>query len=212
MSALVAKSPTYFEATKQNHLFWFNGYVTREDREKLHGHKGSVIWFTGLSASGKSTLAHLVEKKLHRANFSTYVLDGDNVRHGLCSDLAFSPEDRAENIRRIGEMIKLFVDAGIIVLAAFISPYRKDRQKVRSMFSKGQVLEIYVDCPVDICATRDCKGIYQKAKAGIIKDFTGVSATYEAPRNPDLIIKSNKESPLKAADRVIELMYQRESI
>lgn len=196
----------------KNNLTWFDGYITRKDREKLHGHKGAVIWFTGLSASGKSTIAHLVEKELHLRGCSTYVLDGDNVRHGLCSDLSFSPKDRTENIRRIGEMVKLFVDAGIIVLAAFISPYRKDRQKVRSLLSKDQFLEIYVECPLEVCASRDKKGLYEKAKRGIIKEFTGISAPYEPPENPDLVIQSGKEDALNAAKRVIELIEKRELI
>jgi adenylylsulfate kinase len=200
------------EAAKKNNVTWFNGYVSREDREKAHGHKGAVIWFTGLSASGKSTIAHIVEKQLHKRGCSTYVLDGDNVRHGLCADLTFCQEDRAENIRRIGEMVKLFVDAGIIVLTAFISPYRQDRQQVRSLLSDGQFLEIHVDCPPEICATRDQKGIYQKAKAGIIKEFTGISAPYEPPENPELVIQSHEEDAKKAAKRVINLIAKSQII
>jgi len=199
-------------AKNKRNVSWFDGYVSLEDREKLHGHKGAVIWFTGLSASGKSTIAHLVEKKLHRRGCSTYVLDGDNVRHGLCSDLTFSPEDRAENIRRIGEMVKLFVDAGIIVLTAFISPYRKDRQKVRSLFLDGQFLEIYVDCPPEVCATRDRKGIYSKAREGVIEDFTGISAPYEPPESPELVIRSYKEGASEAAARVVKSIEQRQII
>ncbi len=194
------------EAAKKNNVTWFNGYVNREDREKGHGHKGAVIWFTGLSASGKSTIAHIVEKQLHQRGCSTYVLDGDNVRHGLCADLTFCPEDRAENIRRIGEMVRLFVDAGIIVLTAFISPYRQDRQQVRSLLSDGQFLEIHVDCPPEVCATRDQKGIYQKAQAGIIKEFTGISAPYESPENPELVIQSHEEDAKAAAKKVVELI------
>ena len=194
------------EAAKKNNVTWFNGYVNREDREKAHGHKGAVIWFTGLSASGKSTIAHIVEKQLHEKGCSTYVLDGDNVRHGLCADLTFCQEDRAENIRRIGEMVKLFVDAGIIVLTAFISPYRQDRQQVRSLLSDGQFLEIHVDCPPEVCATRDQKGIYQKAQAGIIKEFTGISAPYEPPENPELVIQSHEEDAKAAAKKVVELI------
>ena len=194
------------EAAKKNNVTWFNGYVSREDREKAHDHKGAVIWFTGLSASGKSTNAHIVEKQLHKRGFSTYVLDGDKVRHGLCADLTFCQEDRAENIRRIGEMVRLFVDAGIIVLTAFISPYRQDRQQVRSLLSDGQFLEIHVDCPAEICATRDQKGIYQKAQAGIIKEFTGISAPYESPENPELVIQSHEEDAKAAAKKVVELI------
>ena len=200
------------EAAKKNNVTWFNGYVNREDREKAHGHKGAVIWFTGLSASGKSTIAHIVEKQLHQRGCSTYVLDGDNVRHGLCADLTFCPEDRAENIRRIGEMVRLFVDAGIIVLTAFISPYRQDRQQVRSLLSDGQFLEIHVDCPPEVCATRDQKGIYQKAQAGIIKEFTGISAPYEPPENPELIIQSHEEDAKAAAKKVVDLIEKCEII
>ena len=200
------------EAARKNNVTWFNGYVNREDREKAHGHKGAVIWFTGLSASGKSTIAHIVEKQLHKRGCSTYVLDGDNVRHGLCADLTFCPEDRVENIRRIGEMVKLFVDAGIIVLTAFISPYRQDRQQVRSLLSDGQFLEIHVDCPPEICATRDEKGIYQKAQAGIIKEFTGISAPYEPPENPELVIQSHEEDAKAAAKKVVELIEECEIV
>ena len=194
--------------SNNNNVTWFNGYVSREDREKLHGHKGALVWFTGLSASGKSTIAHLVEKELHRRGCSTYVFDGDNVRHGLCSDLTFRREDREENIRRIGEMVKLFVDAGMIVLTAFISPYRKDRRKVRSLLKDGQFLEVYVECPSEVCAVRDQKGIYAKAKAGVIKEFTGISAPYEVPENPDLVIRSYEEDAYAAAERVIKLIEQ----
>ncbi len=197
---------------KKNNVTWFNGCVRREDREKLHDHKGAVIWFTGLSASGKSTIAHLVEKELHNKGCSTYTLDGDNVRHGLCADLAFSSEDRVENIRRIGEIVKLFVDTGIIVLAAFISPYRKDRRKLRSLFHDGQFLEIYVECPPEICSRRDQKGLYAKARAGIIKEFTGISAPYEFPENPSLTISSHKQNPKEAVDKVMRLIQQQHII
>jgi len=197
---------------KRNNIYWFNGYVSRKDRERLHGHKGAVIWFTGLSASGKSTIAHILEKKLHKKDCSTYLLDGDNVRHGLCADLAFGPEDRAENIRRIGEMVKLFVDAGIIVLTAFISPYREDRQRVRQLLSDGQFIEIYVNCPLEICAGRDQKGIYQKAKDGIIKEFTGISSPYEPPKNPELVVQSDKEGPRAAAAQILKLIKEHKII
>lgn len=198
------------DIAEKNNVVWFNGYVSREDREKLHGHKGAVIWFTGLPASGKSTIVHLVEKELHRRGCSTYVLDGDNVRHGLCSDLGFLPEDRAENIRRIGEMVKLFVKAGIVVLAAFISPFRKDREGVRSLLSDTQFVEVYVKCPVEVCAQRDQKGIYERAKAGIIKNFTGISAPYEPPDHPEIAIHSDKESAIEASEKVLK--YVRELI
>jgi len=200
-----------FDAAKNNNVTFFNGYVSCKDREKLHGHKGAVVWFTGLSASGKSTVAHLVEKELHLRGCFVYVLDGDNVRHGLCSDLTFSPEDRKENIRRIGEMVKLFVEAGIIVLTAFISPFRQDRQKVRSLLSDGRFLEVYMDCPIEVCAVRDQKGVYEKAGAGIIKEFTGISSPYEPPETPELLIDSSKTDDSEAARRVIKLIEQKKS-
>jgi len=183
-----------------------NGLVTREDREQLHKHKGVVIWFTGLSASGKSTISHMVEKKLHAMGCSTYVFDGDNVRHGLCGDLGFNEKDRKENIRRIGEMVHLFVDAGIIALTAFISPFRQDRQNVRSIVGPDRFIEVFVDCPLEECIRRDPKGIYAKALKGEIKDFTGVSSPYEPPENPSVVIKADKEGFLEAAERVVGLL------
>ena len=196
----------------KNNVTWFNGHLTREDREKLHGHKGVVIWFTGLSASGKSTIARYLEKQLYNLGCSTYVFDGDNVRHGLCGDLGFSPEDREENIRRIGEMVNLYVDAGIIGIAAFISPYRKDRESIRELVGKDRFMEIYIECPVDVCAARDQKGIYEKARAGVIKEFTGISAPYEPPETPDLIIRSHKEDAMAASQRVLDLIKERQII
>jgi adenylylsulfate kinase len=190
----------------KNNLTWYNGYLTREDRERLHGHKGAVVWFTGLSASGKSTIARHLEKMLYTMGCSTYVFDGDNVRHGLCRDLGFSAEDREENIRRIGEMVNLYADAGIIAIAAFISPYRKDRMSIRDLVGKDRFMEIYVECPVDVCAVRDEKGIYAKARAGIIKEFTGISAPYEPPKDPDLVIHSHEEDPMTSARQVLDLI------
>ena len=204
----MAKQDSSTPANKTNNITWFNGLVSKEDRETLHGHKGAVIWFTGLSASGKSTIAHQLEKLLFDVNCSTYSFDGDNVRHGLCSDLDFSADDRVENIRRIGEMARLFVDAGIIAITAFISPYRKDRDKIRDLVGKSRFYEIYVDCPIEVCAARDKKGIYKKAKAGIIKNFTGISAPYEAPENPDMIIHSDKTDAKVAAEQVLILLRE----
>jgi adenylylsulfate kinase len=195
-----------------NHVTWFDGYVNKEDREQLHGHKGATIWFTGLSASGKSTIAHHLEKLLHDMNCSTYVFDGDNVRHGLCGDLGFSENDRAENIRRIGEMVMLFVDAGIIAITAFISPYRKDRRKIRELVGKDRFFEIHVDCPIEVCAERDQKGIYEKARAGIIKEFTGISAPYEPPKQPTLVIKSDSIEAVEAAKKVLNILRNKEII
>jgi adenylylsulfate kinase len=192
-----------------NNVTWFNGSVSRKDREHLHGHRGFLIWLTGLSASGKSTIAHLVEKELHKMGCSTYVLDGDNVRHGLCADLRFSHKDRTENIRRIGEMVKLFVDAGTIVLTAFISPFKEDRERIRSLFSDGDFIEVYTCCSIDVCASRDTKGIYKKAKAGKIKDFTGISSPYEEPENPEIVVHTDELSTLEASSKI--LTYLRES-
>jgi len=193
---------------KATNIHWYQGEVTRLSREKLHGHKGATIWFTGLSASGKSTVAHNLERLLYDRGVSTYVFDGDNVRYGLCSDLGFSAEDRGENIRRIGEMVKLFVDAGIIAITAFISPYRQDRERVRSLLTDGQFVEVYMECPVQVCEKRDRKGIYAKAKAGVIKEFTGISAPYEPPKNPELVIQSDKEDSMKSAERILSLLKQ----
>ena len=204
----MTKQDSSTPVNKTNNITWFNGLVSKEDRETLHGHKGAVIWFTGLSASGKSTIAHQLEKLLFNVNCSTYSFDGDNVRHGLCSDLGFSADDRAENIRRIGEMARLFVDAGIIAITAFISPYRKDRDKIRDLVGKSRFYEIYVDCPIEVCAARDKKGIYKKAKAGIIKNFTGISAPYEAPENPDMVIHSDKTDAKAAAEQVLILLRE----
>ncbi|NCC84655.1 MAG: adenylyl-sulfate kinase [Clostridia bacterium] len=178
--------------------------VTRADREHLHGHKSLVLWFTGLSGSGKSTIAHQVEKRLHEQGLSTYVFDGDNVRQGLCGDLSFSPEARAENIRRIGEMVKLFLDAGILCLTAFISPMQADRERVRQIVGKEHFSEVYVRCPLEICEERDVKGLYKLARAGKIKNYTGVSAPYEAPNTPDLILETAKCSIEECVQQVLE--------
>ncbi|PXF54148.1 MAG: adenylyl-sulfate kinase [Deltaproteobacteria bacterium] len=195
-----------YSVAKKNNITWFEGYISRENREELHGHKGAVIWFTGLSASGKSTIAHHLERMLFDIDCSTYVFDGDNVRHGLCSDLGFSEEHRTENIRRIGEMVKLFIDAGIIAITAFISPFRKDREKVRDLVGREKFIEVYVKCPLHVCATRDLKGIYKKAKQGIIQNFTGISAPYEPPENPDLVIQSDEIEATIAANQVVDLI------
>ena len=200
------------KSPNSDNVIWFDGYVSKEDREELHGHKGAAIWFTGLSASGKSTIAHHLEKLLYEMNCSTYVFDGDNVRHGLCGDLGFSADDRAENIRRIGEMVRLFVEAGIIAITAFISPYRKDRRKIRDLVGKDRFFEILVDCPIEVCAERDEKGIYEKAKAGIIKDFTGISAPYEKPEDPDMVIQSDKVDATKAAEQVLHVLQDKKIV
>jgi adenylylsulfate kinase len=195
-----------YSIAKKNNITWFESYIARENRENLHGHKGAVVWFTGLSASGKSTIAHHLERMLFDMNCSTYVFDGDNVRHGLCSDLGFSEEHRTENIRRIGEMVKLFIDAGIIAITAFISPFRKDREKVRDLVGKEKFIEVYAKCPLHVCAKRDFKGIYKKARQGIIQDFTGISAPYEPPESPDLVIQSDETEATIAANQVVDLI------
>lgn len=194
---------------KKNHVVWHDVYVTREDRNRLNNHNSGLLWFTGLSASGKSTIAHSVEKKLFERGFRTYVLDGDNVRHGINNNLGFSREDRKENLRRIAEVSMLFVDAGILVLAAFISPYKEDREYIRKRFEGDNFLEIYVKCSIEECEKRDPKGQYKKARAGIIKNYTGVSAPYEEPENPDLILDTEKKSLEECVDMVIDLLTKR---
>jgi len=187
-------------------IFWCEGKVKREDRERLLGQKGVVIWFTGLSGSGKSTLAYAVEEKLHKMGYLTYVLDGDNIRHGLNSDLGFSPEDREENIRRVGEVAKLFADAGVIVMTAFISPYRKDRRRARRLMDEGRFVEVYCKCNVEVCEKRDPKGLYKKAKAGEIDAFTGVSAPYEEPEKPEIVVETDKQSVEECVEKIIKYL------
>lgn len=194
------------ETSNPNNLTWFKGYVCRQQREKRHGHQGAVIWFTGLSASGKSTLAHILEKELHDRGCSTYVLDGDNIRYGLCKDLGFCDTDRKENMRRVGELVKLFVEAGIIVITAFISPYRKDREAVRNLFQRKEFLEIYLECPIAVCAQRDQKGLYERAMRSEISEFTGVSAPYEPPEHPDLRICTDRTGAMQAARQIVRLI------
>jgi adenylylsulfate kinase len=173
-----------------NHIYPFQTKVSVEQRASLLHQKPCLLWFTGLSGSGKSTLAVQLEAVLHQQGFKTYLLDGDNVRTGLNRDLTFGDAAREENIRRIGEVAKLMVDAGLVVIASFISPFHKDREKVKGLVGTANYVEIFVDCPVSVCEARDVKGLYKKARAGEIKEFTGISSPYEAPQNPDLIIKS----------------------
>jgi adenylylsulfate kinase len=177
-----------------NNLVKHQYNVTRTDREAKNGHRGAVIWLTGLSGSGKSTLAHGLEESLHSQGYRTYVLDGDNVRHGLCNDLGFTHEARSENIRRVGEVARLFIDAGFIVITAFISPFREDRDDVRKGFNSNDFIEVYCDSPIDVCESRDVKGIYKKARKGEILEFTGISSPYEIPVKPDLIINTSHTS------------------
>jgi adenylylsulfate kinase len=195
-----------------NHISWHNGYVSKHDRNILNNHKSGLIWFTGLPSSGKSTIAHLLEKELFSQGIRTYVLDGDNVRHGLNSNLGFNREDRRENLRRIVELSKLMMDAGLIVLAAFVSPYKKDREYVRSRFNDDNFLEIYVKCSIEECERRDPKGNYKKARAGIIKDYTGISSPYEKPENPDLLIDTEILSIESSVHKVLDLLSKKNFI
>jgi len=188
---------------------WHHATVTRARRETQNGHRGSIIWFTGLSGSGKSTLAHSVEEALYQLGCHTFVLDGDNVRHGLCGDLGFSSTDRIENIRRIGEVAKLFMEAGVIVLTAFISPFREDRERVRGMVEHGDFIEIFCDSSIEVCESRDVKGLYQKARAGQISEFTGISSPYEIPQNPELVIQTGVDKLDVCTQRVIDMLIQR---
>lgn len=188
---------------KATNVTWHEHAVSKEDRCKLNGHKGAVLWFTGLSACGKSTIANVVDHKLHQRGKHTFVLDGDNIRMGLNKNLGFSAEDRTENIRRIGEVAKLFASAGTIALTAFISPYRADRNKVRDIMPPGEFIEIFVNASLETCEKRDPKGLYKKARAGEIKNFTGISDPYEAPEKPELVLDSDSKSIDQLADEVI---------
>ncbi len=172
--------------SKSPHVVRHRAAVSRPRRETLNGHMSVNLWFTGLSGSGKSTLAHAVEERLHLMGCRTYVFDGDNVRHGICGDLGFSLEDRSENMRRIAEMVNLFLDSGVISLTAFISPLQADRERVKKIIGSENIIEVYCNCPLEICEERDVKGLYKKARAGEIKNYTGISSPYEAPKNPDI--------------------------
>ncbi|MCX7105100.1 MAG: adenylyl-sulfate kinase [Methylococcales bacterium] len=195
-------------ATNSINTVWHKSGITRGDREKLHKHKSVVLWFTGLSGSGKSTLAHAIEERLYKNGISTYVLDGDNVRHGLCSDLSFTDSDRVENIRRISELAKLLTDAGIITLTAFISPFKIDRDEARKRMPHGDFLEIYCQCPIEICEQRDVKGLYKKARAGEIPFFTGIDSPYEAPVGPELVINTSDLSLEDSVQEVLNLLMR----
>ena len=194
---------------KSSNTVWHHATISREDRENMHQHKSAVLWFTGLSGSGKSTLAHAVEEKLHSMGVSTFVLDGDNVRHGLCSDLGFSDQDRVENIRRVAEVAKLFSEAGVVTLTAFISPFREDRNAARKLMPHGDFLEIYCQCPLEICEQRDVKGLYKKARAGEIPFFTGIDSPYEAPEKPELAVETGAMPLAECVEKVIMLMKER---
>lgn len=191
------------EDDKSRNIFRHESNVTRGEREERNQHRGLTLWFTGLSGSGKSTVSVALEEKLHELGCHTYLLDGDNVRTGMNRDLGFSPEDRIENIRRIGEMARLFRDAGVINLTAFISPYRQDRQMARALSSNGDFVEVFVDCALDVCEQRDPKGLYKKARDGAIPNFTGISAPYEAPENPEIHIHTDKQAVAESVEQIL---------
>lgn len=193
---------------KATNVTWHAHRVKREERESLLKQKGVVLWFTGLSGSGKSTIANEVAYKLHSMGHISYVLDGDNVRHGLNKDLRFSPEDRNENIRRISEVANLFADAGIITITAFISPYRKYRNFCRELVGEGRFIEIYAKASIETCEKRDTKGLYKKAKAGEIKDFTGINAPYEEPEKPELVVDTDKETVEESTEKVLKKLKE----
>lgn len=194
---------------KSSNTVWHEVKVTRDARERRNGHKGVVIWFTGLSGSGKSTIAHALEEKLFGLGCHTYVFDGDNVRHGLCKDLGFSKEDRTENIRRIGEMVKLFVDAGTISLTAFISPFSEDRRSVAELVGDDRFVEVYCECPIEVCEARDVKQLYQRARRGEIPEFTGISSPYEVPLSPTVRVDTSRESVVECVKKVVATLRER---
>jgi adenylylsulfate kinase len=194
---------------KATNIVWHQGAVTRADREQMNGHKGCTVWLTGLSGSGKSTIAVDLEKRLWERGVRAYILDGDNIRHGLNKNLGFSPGDRTENIRRIGEVAKLFTEAGVVALTAFISPYRADRDQVRALMQPGDFVEVHVECPIEVCEQRDVKGLYKKARAGEIKEFTGVSAPYEAPLRPELTIATSDQSVEESSRQILDYLESR---
>ncbi len=194
---------------KSQNIRWQHRALTKHDHRLRNGHPSFVLWFTGLSGAGKSTISLQVEKELFDRGWHTYLLDGDNIRHGLNRDLGFSAEDRRENIRRIGEVARLFVDAGVLVLAAFISPFRRDREAVRALFEPGEFVEVYVKCDLGTCEARDPKGLYRKARAGEIPEFTGISSPYEEPLNPEIVLDTGRQSVEESVRRVVEFAEAR---
>jgi len=192
-----------------NNIVWHHATVNRHRRNQQNNHNSVVLWFTGLSGSGKSTLAHALEEQLYRQGCRTFVLDGDNIRHGLSSNLGFSVVDRKENIRRIGETAKLMMEAGIITLTAFISPYRKDRESVRNLMPHGDFIEIYCKATLKTCETRDVKGLYKKARAGEIKNYTGIDSPYEEPENPEILLNTDIQSINESVENIMRLLSQR---
>jgi len=190
-------------------IVWHEHKLSKSDRAKIKHQKPTILWFTGLSGSGKSTIANAVEERLYERGIHTYLLDGDNIRSGLNSDLGFGDSDRVENIRRIAEVSKLFLDAGLIVLTAFISPHKSQRDRVRSMVEEGEFIEIFIDTPIEICAKRDPKGLYKRAKRGEIKNFTGIDSIYEAPKNPEIRIDTTQYSIEESADIIVNYLKER---
>ncbi|WP_138416164.1 adenylyl-sulfate kinase [Aquibacillus sediminis] len=192
--------------SKSTNIVWHDSKVTKQDRQEMNNHRSAVLWFTGLSGSGKSTISVELEKKLYELGVRTYRLDGDNVRHGLNNNLGFSPEDRTENIRRVGEVAKLMADAGLITLTAFISPYQQDRNNVRQILAEDEFIEVYVKASVETCEQRDPKGLYKKARAGEIKGFTGIDAPYEEPTNPEIVIETDHQSLEDSVQTIIDYL------
>jgi len=197
---------------KKKDLYWHEHSITVDERRRSYNYKSCVIWFTGLSAAGKSTLANSLATRLHMLGVKSYVLDGDNIRHGLNKDLGFSPEDRKENIRRIGEVAKLFVDAGLIAMTAFISPYKEDRNDVRNLLKEDDFIEVFVKCPLSECEKRDPKGFYKKARSGQIKEFTGISAPYEEPENPEMVLETDKANLEECVETILNYLIVNEYI
>jgi adenylylsulfate kinase len=193
----------------KNNVIQHRATVSRSRREQQNKHRSVIVWFTGLSGSGKSTVAHAVEEELYRAGCRTFVFDGDNVRHGLCVNLGFSEADRHENIRRIGEMAKLFIEAGVIAMTAFISPFRSDRDGVRALVSENDFIEIFCDSPLEVCEGRDVKGLYKKARTGEIKNYTGISSPYEPPEHPDLVLDTANDSVETNVGKVLAFLEER---
>lgn len=196
----------------ENNIIWHDHKITRAERSVNKNQKPCLLWFTGLSGSGKSTIANALDVALHKRGYHTFLLDGDNVRHGLCKDLGFSDDDREENIRRVGEVCKLFADAGLIVMSAFISPFTSDRRLVRKLFPAGEFIEVFMDTPLATCEERDPKGLYQKARAGEIKNFTGIDSPYDVPAHPEIRLDTSRHSVDECVDSLIAYLLERELI
>jgi len=198
--------------TVSENITWHTATVSRADREKMNSHKSAILWFTGLSGAGKSSLAHAVEDRLFKLGCRTYVLDGDNIRHGLCKDLSFSDADRTENIRRIGEVSKLFIESGVMTLTAFISPFRSDRSAVRELVNEGDFIEVYCKCDLSVCEERDVKGLYKKVRAGEISEFTGINSPYEEPLKPEITVDTAAQSIEESVEQIINALVERKII